>query len=401
MTDERPDIIRSALEWRAEEHRRTRQMNGGPDNEDDLPLPMEPLSVKAGRPVPERRFIDRANIFPHRNVVLLQGDGGTGKSLLALQLALACTTGSPWLGIEVDPGPVIYLSAEEDEDEIHARAAEICAAEHIDMAEAHTLNPIYMAGKDCVLAYEKQGKLVTTPLFRRLDYSMAAIAPEMLILDNQADVFGGNENARALAKQFIGMLRGLAIKHDCTVLLLGHPSLTGLASGSGMSGSTAWSNSVRSRLYLHRPDSASLEAEDENARILEVKKANYAAIGTRYNLKWVAGRFVRKEARNPWDRVSTADLDRVRDVMRSGRFRVNEQAVDWGGYAVADLLGLDIGRGIPPKQRSAEQDRLRHDVRTYLGQWVRNKALFVVYGLDAYRRPTQFFSPNPPEEKPE
>jgi hypothetical protein len=45
-------------------------------------------------------------------------------------------------------------------------------------------------------------------------------------------------------------LRGLALETSSTALLLAHPSLSGMASGSGTSGSTAWSNSVRSRLYL-------------------------------------------------------------------------------------------------------------------------------------------------------
>jgi hypothetical protein len=62
----------------------------------------------------------------------------------------------------------------------------------------------------------------------------------------------GNENDRAQARQFIGMLRGLAIRHECAVLLLSHPSVAGIASGGGSSGSTAWNNSVRSRLYLSR-----------------------------------------------------------------------------------------------------------------------------------------------------
>jgi RecA-family ATPase len=40
------------------------------------------------------------------------------------------------------------------------------------------------------------------------------------------------------------MLRGLAINYQHATLMLAHPSLAGMASGSGSSGSTGWSNSV-------------------------------------------------------------------------------------------------------------------------------------------------------------
>ena len=54
--------------------------------------------------------------------------------------------------------------------------------------------------------------------------------------------------SRTQAKQFVGMLRGIALRFDCVVMMLAHPSLTGINSGSGASGSTAWSNSVRPAL---------------------------------------------------------------------------------------------------------------------------------------------------------
>ena len=65
-------------------------------------------------------------------------------------------------------------------------------------------------------------------------------------------MFAGDENSRPQAQEFIGLLKRLARKQNCALLLLAHPSLSGMATGTGMSGSTAWSNSVRSRLYLER-----------------------------------------------------------------------------------------------------------------------------------------------------
>ena len=73
--------------------------------------------------------------------------------------------------------------------------------------------------------------------------------------------------------------------------LCGHPSLTGLNSGTGTSGSTAWNNSVRSRLYLSRITDNGFEP-DPDARVLSTKKANYGRTVGEINLKWEAGVFV-------------------------------------------------------------------------------------------------------------
>ena len=65
--------------------------------------PLIEVGAFIGKPAPDRLFLDKDHLLPLRNVVLLGGDGGTGKSLAALQLALACATALPdWIGIGVD-----------------------------------------------------------------------------------------------------------------------------------------------------------------------------------------------------------------------------------------------------------------------------------------------------------
>jgi RecA-family ATPase len=90
------------------------------------------------------------------------------------------------------------------------------------------------------------------------------------------------------------MLRGLALRHSTTILLLYHPSLSGMSSGSGTSGNVAWGNSVRSRIYLERLKDSEGRDIDSNKRKLEVKKANRAASGVVIPLRYAAGRFVRE-----------------------------------------------------------------------------------------------------------
>lgn len=243
-----------------------------------------------GKAVPPRQWLVQG-LVPQKTVTLFSGDGGTGKSLLALQLAVAVAAQTAWIGKTANTGRVIFLSAEDDDDELHRRLDDILTAEGRDYDDLSGLTLRSLAGEDALLAVETQIALMQSALFEELDKRAAEEAPALIVIDTLADVYPANENDRAKVRQFVGILRGLAIKRKCAVLLLGHPSLTGLNSGTGTSGSTAWNNSVRSRLYLSRITDNGFEP-DPDARVLSTKKANYGRTGGEINLKWEAGVFV-------------------------------------------------------------------------------------------------------------
>lgn len=250
------------------------------------------VDALAGSPPPPRPW-HVPDLIPGMTVTLCQGDGGTGKTLLALQLAVATALGKSWVGHDARAGNVIYLSAEDDRDELHRRLADIAQSYGADLADLTALKVVPLAGQDAVLAGTgpRNGLLTPTPLWSDLEAMVAAWEPVLIVLDNLADVFAGEENSRPHARQFISMLRGVAIRTGAAVLLIGHPSLSGLSSGSGSSGSTAWNNSVRSRLYLAKPASADGIDTDPDLRILTVKKANYAKTGGELRLRWYQGAF--------------------------------------------------------------------------------------------------------------
>jgi len=115
------------------------------------------------------------------------------------------------------------------------------------------------------------------------------------VLDTLADVFSGNEVDRNQPRAFIRELRRLALRIQGAVILTQHPSVAGLASGTGSSGSTGWNNSVRSRLYLTTPKTKAGEEASPNERLLKTMKNNHAAAGGKIKLKWQHGVFVRVE----------------------------------------------------------------------------------------------------------
>jgi RecA-family ATPase len=251
-----------------------------------------PASSWAKDDPPRREWLIEG-LIPNCTVTMLGGDGGTGKSLLALQLAVAAATGGRWIGREVArPGKVMFLSAEDDRHELHRRLSNICDSDGVGVRDLDRLLIRSLAGEDALLATldRKTNTLKTTALHDSLDKAMVA-GPSLVVLDTLADLHSGEENHRAHARQFIGMLRGLAIRHNCAVLLLAHPSLTGMANGSGLSGSTAWNASVRSRLYLDRAKDDGIEL-DPTLRILKTVKANYGATGGEITMHWREGVFI-------------------------------------------------------------------------------------------------------------
>lgn len=266
----------------------------------------------AGRPVPERQWLVEGMV-PQKTVTLFSGDGGTGKSLAALQLSVSAATGRAWLNMPVPKGRALFPSAEDDDDELHIRLDTIRRQMRLEWSDLAGLTIRSLAGEDALLAVETKIALAQTALFDEIEARAADEQPSLIVLDTLADLFPANENDRAAVRQFISILRGLALRKKCAVLLLGHPSLTGLSSGTDTSGSTAWNNSVRSRLYLTRViEQGSNYEADPDKRILSTKKANYGRIGGELSLTWTEGVFVRDAEPRGLDRLAAgAKAERV------------------------------------------------------------------------------------------
>jgi putative DNA primase/helicase len=77
-----------------------------------------------GLPIPEREWVV-PDYIPHKTVTTLSGDDGQGKSLLALQLAIARALAKEWIGLLPEPGKTLVLSTEDDSNEMHRRCEPI------------------------------------------------------------------------------------------------------------------------------------------------------------------------------------------------------------------------------------------------------------------------------------
>ncbi len=235
----------------------------------------------AHSPPPERRWV-ADEWLPRSTVIALFGPGGVGKSVLMQQCAVAVANGNAWLGLPTARGPVLGFFCEDDESELQRRAVRIFQASGLDPSTASTgLHLDARAGKPNALITFGTNRIGRpTALMHKLEEQCAEHRPVMLILDNIAQLFTGLENDRGQVTDFCNVLTGLARSFECAVVILGHPAK---AAESQYSGSTAWENAVRTRLFLERQDDGTL--------VFRKAKANYSALGE-IALEYLNGVFV-------------------------------------------------------------------------------------------------------------
>lgn len=240
-------------------------------------------------PAPLRQWLVEPWL-PDNALLMLSGDGGIGKSTIGLQLCVSTTAMCLWLDFDVRPGPALYVSCEDDLAEVHFRLEKLMAANK-QTAPAN-LYIVSLAGKDALLAKPYNGRMTATPLLYQLENVIKDNGIRLVVLDALADVYGGNEIDRAQVRGFCQLLSGVAIRQSCAILLLSHPSVDAMRSGRGYSGSTAWSNSVRGRLYLSKALASDDSEPDPDVRVLELSKTNRGKPGDRRLVRWHDGAFV-------------------------------------------------------------------------------------------------------------
>jgi CheY-like chemotaxis protein len=209
--------------------------------------------------------------LPERVVTLLAAHGGTGKSVLALCMAVALATGQPYAELACKRSRVLLLSCEDDDLVLRYRLDQLLQALGLTDADLGQQLVVYdMTDRDSVLyaAGREGGHL--TPQYEWLKQRIEHHRADVVIIDNASDVFDGNEITRAQVRQFVRSLARLVRDRNGAVLLLAHvdkSTARGSAAGSeSYSGSTAWHNSVRSRLFM---------AEEDGQVVVRHEKANY------------------------------------------------------------------------------------------------------------------------------
>jgi len=153
---------------------------------------------------------------------------------------------------------------------------------------------VSLIGQDAVLgaASRRSGVIQPTPLFKRLLEAAGDIKPKMIGIASSANVYAASEIDRQQVQQFISLLTAVARAANGALVLISHPSLTGINTDTGLSGNTAWHNAVRARFYMKGVKPEAGEQPDNDLREIVFKKNNYGPISDTIVVRYTNGLFL-------------------------------------------------------------------------------------------------------------
>ncbi|MYH63022.1 MAG: AAA family ATPase [Caldilineaceae bacterium SB0675_bin_29] len=254
--------------------------------------------------------------MPDATVSVMSGPGMSGKSRIALQLAVATATGAadfilpsgkkrplalcaPQVLIE---GPVVYAAWETRKLAWQNRLAAVCRDAGADTWTLLDERLRYVNMKPTGgLWGAEHGKHTSTVGFwlpgslEMMRYA-AEFGARLLIIDPLAGAFMQNENDRALVRAFLSALDQWCEDNNCAVLIISHPAKHG---DDAQSGSSDWRNGVQAVWDMSaarvKEGTKSIPAPN-GERCLRLDKVNEASDrAPKIYLQWDSGRFVEVE----------------------------------------------------------------------------------------------------------
>ena len=202
------------------------------------------------------------NWLPRNCVAMLTGDGGVGKSRLALQLAWALSGDGQWLGEAgqmpspgadygggfepLGPSAIVYATWEDSPDQIRGRlfwldqAGKVGNGNNFKIADMRARGHLWAANE----RYAVPG---LTPAGKELRLACEQYEARLLVVDTLGVANGASEIDRAQVGAFFADWAAWADENDCAVLLIAHPPKT---AGVTYSGSTGVLGGVRAMWTL-------------------------------------------------------------------------------------------------------------------------------------------------------
>jgi hypothetical protein len=224
---------------------------------------------------PEPPVFLAAPLFPEGEATLLSGHGGVHKSRLCKQFAVSCGLGIDFFGLPIRQRKVAYFSFEDNEKTLHRNFAAICKVHGRSLLDLKGRNYVFDGTRSDSVIFSDQIPQYLTGLYLWVKSRVADTGAEVVIIDGIADVYAANESDRAQVKAFVRAMLKL-IPLTGAVILIGHvnrDTARNPETSEGYSGSTAWHNAVRSRIYMRAVNSNS----QADGFLIELRKNQFAS----------------------------------------------------------------------------------------------------------------------------
>ena len=346
--------------------------------------------------IPRRRPLYGYHLW-RRYLSVTVAPGALGKSSLKVAEAVAMASNYPMLGVPVYEGPlrVWYWNLEDDRDEIERRVAATIQHHRIptDLIEGRLFLD---SGRDhplCIAKTDREGTTVLEPIVDQLIAALTERGIDVLIVDPFVSSHAVPENDNGAIDAVAKAWGRVADKANCSIDLVHHIRKTGGGNETSVEdarGAKALTDAARSADILN-----AMSREEAGRAGLESPRGYFRVGDGKNNLSppsvadarwykfqsvWLnngdnVGVVVKWDWPNPAAEISEADILAVQKAIDGKNLRENAQSTDWVGYAVAEVLGLDI-----------ETVDAKAKVKALLKAWLQSGALVKSTVLDAQRK---------------
>jgi hypothetical protein len=324
--------------------------------------------------------------LPRGVVSLFAAHGGSGKSTIALMLGVCAALGRPLFGVKVTQCRALFVSLEDSAKVVRNRIKYICTLWGIDPSQLDG-KLIVVDGTEYpeLFSAESRKDGMITQTYLELKRIVLSQEVELVMVDNASDAFGGDEIQRRQVRAFIRSLAVIARLTDCAFMLLSHVdkgvSRSNRADNEeAYSGSTAWHNSVRSRLYLNA-------SKNDGLLNLSHQKSNLGRCREPLTLEWLEGGLPQLNGQADITGLMNSVLSsnqeaRTKEILAMvAEFEDREQYCSHIATARNNVFAI---LSCEPKFKKLQINKL--DCRHILNQCQRNKMLDVITYTDSYRK---------------
>jgi AAA domain len=339
------------------------------------------------------------------------GAGGRAKTTQGTYESISMAVGFDLTTRELLPkGPlrVWFINAEEDKNELDRRFAATCLRHNVSLED--------LGGRLFVESVSENPMRLATLVGGTPTLNQAALGlMRDFITRNQIDVFmidpfisfhTVNESTNAdmdlLIKGGLGVIAKATNSHGEIFHHPGKPKPGQETTVEDGRGASAIIYAVRSARVFNftTPAEATKLGIPEDQRRLHIRisngKANMAPIGKAHWIKIGVENLPNGDEvacaslwtpPDPFDGVTSADVELARELARTGAHRADSRSSDWFGYPLASHLKIDVR----PCRDNAPEDLAR--LKAIIKIWLKNNVLAIDEREDEHRKKRQFIVP--------